>query len=782
MAGRGGGQGTAARRRWPLVIGGVAVVLVAVLALALGWPPTAPGPFPAPDAPAGAGLRMDAGSGHTCAVGTDGTLACWGGNTSGELGLGVRSPGRTTPVRVARLSADVASVSVAGSRSCAVTTAGAVWCWGVGFLGDRTTTDSTLPVAVEGLGSGVRSLSTGMMHTCVVTAEGGVLCWGENTSSELGQAAPTYDDNGSVVSGVTSSAVPVPVAGLESGVASVSAGWSHTCAVTTGGGLLCWGNNGSGQLGQPVPTFDDDGAVVTGVATTAAPTPVPGLESGIASVAAGGNHTCALTTGGAVLCWGDNGSGQLGQTVSTYDDHGTPLSGVATNAVPTPVPGLDVGVASLSAGWSQTCAVTTQGGVLCLGDNHSGQLGQAVPTFAEADGALVSGLAWSATPLPVPGLGSGVATVDVGAGHTCAVTTQGEVLCWGDNYGGQLGDATVPPTGTPRPVDLRQLPSASPTPREALLNLIVVEATLDANGDDLPESRRSTAATAARLYAREPAVLDAVRTGVREATSGRLDPRVEVVVAGGLLTSYKGCVPTWGSDAIERVAEPVRRAGAMNVILLRAPLCPDDQWGSIGGFDSWYGSPVVGWTSLSSVTDLVHVIVHEYGHDVSLWHAGLSTCTDAATLAGCQTDEVGDRASVMSYVHSSDTFTAPELARMGLLTEAEIVDVAAPSGEYHLVDLWEEGTKVVRLRGVVTDSGTTTVDFSRGLLQVEVRFDKEQGASIYGPEKGQPALSVVETEKPPAPGDVLLRQKHVTVTYEGPDADGNSVIKVTRTP
>jgi alpha-tubulin suppressor-like RCC1 family protein len=95
------------------------------------------------------------------------------------------------------------------------------------------------------------------------------------------------------------------VTGLSSGVAAIAAGGFHTCALTTGGGVQCWGFNYYGELGNNSTT---DGSL---------PVSVSGLSSGVAAIAAGANHSCALTTGGAVQCWGSNGYGQLGNDSMT---------------------------------------------------------------------------------------------------------------------------------------------------------------------------------------------------------------------------------------------------------------------------------------------------------------------------------------------------------------------------------------------------------------------------------------------------------------------------------
>jgi alpha-tubulin suppressor-like RCC1 family protein len=159
-------------------------------------------------------------------------------------------------------------------------------------------------------------------------------------------------------------------------VAAIAAGGLHTCALTSGGGVLCWGVGSDGQLG--------DG----GSAQSSVPVAVSGLSSGVAAIAAGGQHTCALTAAGGVRCWGDNSAGQLGN------------GDRADRSVPVPVAGLSSGVAALAAGAGHGCALDSGGGVQCWGDNAWGQLGDGHLSHSSVPIAVVG------FPAAVPGLGA----------------------------------------------------------------------------------------------------------------------------------------------------------------------------------------------------------------------------------------------------------------------------------------------------------------------------------------------------------------------------------------
>jgi alpha-tubulin suppressor-like RCC1 family protein len=248
---------------------------------------------------------ISAGRYHTCVVTTSGAAKCWGINEDGQLGDGTTAQ-RNTPLDVVGLGSGVASISTGHLQSCVVTTSGAAKCWGFGALGDGTVSRQLTPVDVSGLGAGVASISAADFHTCAATTSGAAKCWGDNSYGQLGDGTTTHRNT------------PVDVVGLGSGVASISAGHIHTCVVTTSGAAKCWGRNSTGQLGDGTMTQRD------------VPVAVSGLSSGVAGLTTGVYHTCAVTTLGAAKCWGYNFYGQIGDGTATDRTLPTDVAGLGS--------------------------------------------------------------------------------------------------------------------------------------------------------------------------------------------------------------------------------------------------------------------------------------------------------------------------------------------------------------------------------------------------------------------------------------------------------------------
>ena len=292
---------------------------------------------------------IGSGMQHNCVLSTSGGVQCWGDGAGGVLGRGSNTDS-WSPVAVTGLSSGVIQLSVGSVHSCAVTSTNGLKCWGngsYGKLGDGTTDPRSTPVEIFPSASGVIAVSLGDVSSCALFTGGSVRCWGDNGSGQLG----TGD--------TTDSLSPTPVPTLTSGVVAISVGEnltlsgqaSHACALMTDGSVKCWGDNSAGQIGDGTTT------------QRLVPTAVVGLPAPAVGISAGAKHTCAVLDTGALYCWGLNASQQLGDGTTT------------PRPQPTQVYGLSSGIAAVAAGSFHTCAMTTTSDVKCWGDNVYGQLG-----------------------------------------------------------------------------------------------------------------------------------------------------------------------------------------------------------------------------------------------------------------------------------------------------------------------------------------------------------------------------------------------------------------------
>lgn len=254
-------------------------------------------------------MSLAAGSHHTCALKSEGSLHCWGDNFHGQLGDGSRESS-STPVEVTALGTSVVRVAMGESarHTCVVAVDGGLYCWGwnsAGQVGDGTFQDRSTPVRVAKDAHGndldeVTDLCTGWLHTCARRGDGEVWCFGSNHKGRLG--------NPEVTAPVASHPVRVSLPG-PAAQGGLSCGTGHTCAALEDGSLYCWGDNGQGQLGSG--SYDADGS--------AAPTPVVGLASPVESVSADAFHTCATLSDQSMYCWGHDRDDMLfsGSTSAT---------------------------------------------------------------------------------------------------------------------------------------------------------------------------------------------------------------------------------------------------------------------------------------------------------------------------------------------------------------------------------------------------------------------------------------------------------------------------------
>ena len=302
----------------------------------------------------------------------------------------------------------IVALSAGGSASCLLRQDGGVSCWGRnddGQLGDGTITPRSAGVRVSGLTDAI-ALATGERHACAVRAGGSVVCWGADDTGQLGDG------------GGGDRRTPIAVPGV-AGATAVVAGSGFSCALLADRSAVCWGDDRDGEIGDGAPG-----------ATPRAPTPVMGL-AGARSLSAHWQHACAVLVDGSVACWGSNASGQLGD--------GTQVN----RAQPVAVLGLQK-VVAVATGLSHSCAMSA-GAIRCWGDNSQGQLG------SNASGNSGSMTQPMTQPTLVPIVIDPVA-IAAGAQHTCAVRLNGQVLCWGQNSSGQLGEGSMSSLAEPVPV------------------------------------------------------------------------------------------------------------------------------------------------------------------------------------------------------------------------------------------------------------------------------------------------------------------------------------------
>ena len=207
--------------------------------------------------------------------------------------------------------------------------------------------------------SSVTALAAGFAHTCALLTDGTVMCWGDNFKGQLGDGTNTQRATPVAVQDVAGTSTL-------SGATALAAGYNHTCALLTDTSVQCWGLNASGQVGDNTMADKNTPVAVKNVAGT-------GTLSGVTTLSAGGDHTCALLTGGAVQCWGNNRFGQLGNNSTT------------NSSIPVATRNRDNSddlfwVMTLAAGGVNTCGVTDTGAVWCWGNNQFGQLGDGSTT------------------------------------------------------------------------------------------------------------------------------------------------------------------------------------------------------------------------------------------------------------------------------------------------------------------------------------------------------------------------------------------------------------------
>jgi alpha-tubulin suppressor-like RCC1 family protein len=358
---------------------------------AITVPPTTPLQF----------TSVSAGAGFTCALTADHRVYCWGQNSVANLGNS--GPMALAPVPSAG-TASFGTVSSGAGHVCALTTAKHAYCWGqadVNQLGQPgpfggTTCDyypwasrweeimygGDGPCDPQPLAvAGVppfAALSSGGGHACALDAGGTAYCWGADSERERG-------------AGFTAHRFPPARVHTTLTFASITAGSWTTCGVTAAGDAYCWGSIAGSQTA-----------------------PLPSLVSStlkFQQIAIAGWFICGIVTGGEVYCWGD--------------------SSLTPNGAMAPLE-TDLRFSSIDGGERHMCALAISGAAYCWGANGSGQLG---------NDSLSTTALTQRVPRTVAG-GLHFGSISAGAYHTCGLTTEGTVYCWGSNYGA-LGIGTT---------------------------------------------------------------------------------------------------------------------------------------------------------------------------------------------------------------------------------------------------------------------------------------------------------------------------------------------------
>ena len=387
------------------------------------------------------GIQLYVGSFHACLLTDDNEVYCWGQNSAGQLGAGFTSTSET-PLQVRGLPDNISRLIQGGGTTCALTADNQLWCWGNNqsqmIKPDPQGAPILTPEQIAYPGYRHDTLAVGSSTACILSDSGEVHCRG----NDLFRSFPTPEPDrfhriDGLPTGITdiqvtaaSACVLGPSAGIycwgttldstpyvfdiervpninPEEVTQLSANLTHSCARMKHGGVRCWGDNRAGALGDNVP--------IENKRPSQAELPSPATH-----IHTGSSATCANTTSGELFCWGQNASGQLGNGSTTDSSNPTRVV-VSSDEHQTFTMG--------QIGFGHSCAVTPTSELYCWGSNQSGQLGDLTSVQRTR-------------PVLTSEIRSGTQQVVVGSWHTCALSSDQEVFCWGSNKAGQLATST----------------------------------------------------------------------------------------------------------------------------------------------------------------------------------------------------------------------------------------------------------------------------------------------------------------------------------------------------
>ena len=363
-------------------------------------------PLHEPGAPLGSvytNLTITQGYNHACMILENQSLICWGGGGNGRLGDG-SSTNSLTPV-YSNVPANETPVEIGAGwwHTCGLMESGKIYCWGGGVfgqMGDGTSADNNYEMRQVSLpfGRTGKTIAVGEHHACTIADNDEVYCWGNNEEGAVG--ASGYQDT-------EATPVHVDLPGNLYAI-SIGAGNEHTCVAVNNGRAYCWGDNYYGQLGASTTDWNSYTPLIV---------QIPGNRD-VVSIAAGGFHSCAVLDNGKVMCWGADNWGQLGDGGANENVNYPVYVSMGSNTA-----------RAIVTGWHTSCMILDYGDTQCWGRNSKGQVGSGDDGITEYT-----------TPSTVAGSHDfvSISMIDEGA---CAITSDAEVYCWGDNWYGQAGNA-----------------------------------------------------------------------------------------------------------------------------------------------------------------------------------------------------------------------------------------------------------------------------------------------------------------------------------------------------
>ncbi len=405
--------------------------------------------------------NINLGWSHSAALSSNGQVFTWGFNKSGQLGDGTEI-NKNIPIDITqnfklKKGEKIFSLNLGSVNSSAITSTGRVFMWGsnsFGQLGDGTEINKNIPIDITQnfklkKDEKIISLSLGCNHSSALSSTGRVFMWGSNVNGTLGIGIisnkfnvinlPEFDDfiieealntHNKILGTKYYSNVPIDITQnfklkKDEKIISLSLGFFHSSALSSTGRVFMWGSNSCGELGDGTEIGKNLPIDITQNFS---------LETNdkIVYLSLGGYHSSALSNIGSVFLWGNNEDGQLGDRTNTNRYYPTEITSSFINKKYSLSP-LSNGdkIISLSLGGYHSSALSNFGFMYFWGDNENGQLGGGIG-FAKVNNPLRSRT----------GSFESIKTVVLGYDHSSALTTNGEMLIWGCNQSGQLGDST----------------------------------------------------------------------------------------------------------------------------------------------------------------------------------------------------------------------------------------------------------------------------------------------------------------------------------------------------